>query len=307
MSDLPTAPVVVLEESYPVRFRMKSILAAHGYEVVTAKNKRELFTPAALSSFPTDLKTADASLFIIGDRLPDSSGLDVVKWLKGSKRWSATPVMMVGGPLQTTEVLDAFALGVSAYVLKPINESDFIKRVAAALGRITLECSENLPCVSYNAHDLLAKEVSRAKRFGGDLSVLVAEITCQRDNGKSEGQVSCELPARWRTKLLDAVRSAFRDIDTIIPYSEGTLIAALPGATASDVETLCERVHSTAEPVLAAIMVGTGIDVTVQAAGAGYGVATSDWQTMVESARQRLASTKTPNQPAEIRGRLRLA
>ena len=72
-------------------------------------------------------KFSDRTLFplpaavVLDMRLPDGNALELVRWLRGHKRFSKLGVLILSGYAREEEVKQAYQSGASSFVLKPAN------------------------------------------------------------------------------------------------------------------------------------------------------------------------------------------
>lgn len=59
-------------------------------------------------------------LVLLDQEMPGRSGLEVLRWLRDDARVAAVPVVMLTGSAALHEVDEAYALGVSCYLVKPV-------------------------------------------------------------------------------------------------------------------------------------------------------------------------------------------
>ena len=76
-------------------------------------------------------------------KLPKVSGLEVLKIVKGDKRTSHIPVVVVTSSKQEPDMKEAYALGVNSYVVKPVDFDQFINAMSS-LGLYWLLVNEPL-------------------------------------------------------------------------------------------------------------------------------------------------------------------
>jgi len=60
------------------------------------------------------------ALVLLDLEMPGRSGLEVLRWLRGERRLSDVPVVMLTGSAELDEVDEAYALGISSYLVKPV-------------------------------------------------------------------------------------------------------------------------------------------------------------------------------------------
>ncbi|MBF0210867.1 MAG: response regulator [Desulfamplus sp.] len=65
------------------------------------------------------LEKNDIELVISDWNMPKMTGLELLKWVRGNKKYAKTPFLMVTAEAQKQNVIEAVQAGVSNYVVKP--------------------------------------------------------------------------------------------------------------------------------------------------------------------------------------------
>jgi two-component system response regulator len=76
-------------------------------------------------------------------KLPKVNGLEVLKIVKGDKRTSHIPIVVVTSSKQEPDMKEAYALGANSYVVKPVDFDQFINAMSS-LGLYWLLVNEPL-------------------------------------------------------------------------------------------------------------------------------------------------------------------
>jgi len=69
------------------------------------------------------------SLILLDLRLPKKSGLEVLEWLRGDPVLRDTPVVVLTSSAEQADIDRAHALGVNAYLVKPVRFADLLEIV----------------------------------------------------------------------------------------------------------------------------------------------------------------------------------
>ena len=69
------------------------------------------------------------SLILLDLRLPKKSGLEVLEWIRADPALKATPVVVLTSSSEPTDIDKAHALGVNAYLVKPVRFADLLELV----------------------------------------------------------------------------------------------------------------------------------------------------------------------------------
>ncbi len=72
---------------------------------------------------------AQPALVLLDLKLPKVDGLEVLRQIKGDPDLKTIPVVMMTSSREERDLVDSYALGVNAYVVKPVKFSDFIEAV----------------------------------------------------------------------------------------------------------------------------------------------------------------------------------
>jgi len=92
-----------------------------------------LFGSCAFSAPATPLPV----LMILDLNLPKVAGLDVLRRVRAEERTRRMPVVILSTSIEDEDVINSYALGVNAYVRKPVAFEDFLT-AAARLGMFWL-------------------------------------------------------------------------------------------------------------------------------------------------------------------------
>lgn len=68
-------------------------------------------------------------LILLDIKLPKVDGLDVLKRLKGDKRFKSIPIIMLTTSDRDEEIVRSYEDGANSYVVKPVNFEEFMKKV----------------------------------------------------------------------------------------------------------------------------------------------------------------------------------
>ncbi|MBM3275180.1 MAG: response regulator transcription factor, partial [Candidatus Sericytochromatia bacterium] len=116
--------ILVLEDEAPVLQGLLDLLAAKGFDVVSATTGPEGLTKAA---------AARPDLILLDIMLPGLSGYDILRTLRAEG--TDTPVVMITAKGAEIDKVLAFELGVDDYVTKPFSILELLGRIQAVLRR----------------------------------------------------------------------------------------------------------------------------------------------------------------------------
>lgn len=120
------ATILVCEDDPSLRLLFRLTLEPHGYRVVEAGDGRSAIE-LAQSVLP--------DLIVVDMRLPDSSGIEVVRTLRKSSAFEKTPILMATGSMQSGDRLTAEDAGVDAFLYKPFNMIRLVTEIQRLLGK----------------------------------------------------------------------------------------------------------------------------------------------------------------------------
>jgi two-component system KDP operon response regulator KdpE len=114
---------LLVEDEEQIRRFVRTALEAEGWTVhETGTMKQGLI----------DAGTRKPDLLILDLGLPDGSGVDLLRELRG---WSAVPVIVLSARVEETDKIEALDAGADDYLTKPFGVRELLARVRAALRR----------------------------------------------------------------------------------------------------------------------------------------------------------------------------
>jgi two-component system cell cycle response regulator DivK len=123
MADYPKRILIVEDNKIDMRL-LKDILESGGYETFQAEDGLEAI----------DLAFADLPNLILMDiKLPEISGLEVTRRLKGDDRSRHIPIVAVTARAMRWHEYEALDSGCDAYLSKPISVLEFLNTVKSLL------------------------------------------------------------------------------------------------------------------------------------------------------------------------------
>ena len=125
---MPATPVTVLVvEDDPVILRLLEVnFELEGFRVLTAHDGEE----------GIGLIRSERPDVIISDiMMPNVSGIELVKAVKGDAELSSTPIILLSAKAQSVDLKDGIDAGADDYITKPFEPLDLVDRVNALLAR----------------------------------------------------------------------------------------------------------------------------------------------------------------------------
>ncbi|MCL2079304.1 MAG: response regulator [Oscillospiraceae bacterium] len=74
-------------------------------------------------------KTEDIDLILLDINMPNVDGYEIIRRLKGDKRYAAIPIMFLTGNRDKESVVQAFELGAVDVLFKPITKEELLERI----------------------------------------------------------------------------------------------------------------------------------------------------------------------------------
>jgi CheY-like chemotaxis protein len=81
-----------------------------------------------LGKFKTRV-TGDPVVVLLDLKMPKVNGLEVLKVMKADERLKTIPIVMLTSSRETPDLLECYTRGANAYVVKPVDFSEFVKAV----------------------------------------------------------------------------------------------------------------------------------------------------------------------------------
>jgi two-component system cell cycle response regulator DivK len=122
---LMSKKVLIVEDNELNMKLFRDLLEAHGYETVQTREGLEALKLAREHS---------PDLILMDIQLPEVSGLEVTKWIKGDEVLRHIPVIAVTAFAMKGDEQKIRDGGCEAYIAKPISVSNFIDTVRKFLG-----------------------------------------------------------------------------------------------------------------------------------------------------------------------------
>ncbi len=198
--------------------------------------------------------------------LPDMTGYDICRMLRGQKETYRTPIILLTVKGTTEDKVVGFGCGANDYITKPYDMRELQARVEACLrvkehlDRLTrdneemkahLKTAENMAITDpvtglFNRryfHDVLSQEFLRSQRYGTIFSTMMLDLDCFKEINDSFGH---DVGDYVLSELSKVVRSQVRDVDLLSRYGGDELAILLP-------QSSCSRAMQVAERILEAV------------------------------------------------------
>jgi two-component system KDP operon response regulator KdpE len=141
--------VLIVEDERTLLRALAMNLVARGYTVTEADSGTAALTAAA---------GAEPDVIVLDLGLPDVSGLDVIRAVRG---YSATPIIVLSARTGSGDKVHALDLGADDYVTKPFSMDELLARIRAATRRASSVDAAPPVTVGDTQIDLAAKTASK--------------------------------------------------------------------------------------------------------------------------------------------------
>lgn len=97
------------------------VIARDGAEALDYLNRRGEFANRPLGN---------PAVVLLDLKLPKVDGLEVLKEIRGTDNLKSMPVVMLTSSKEEQDVVRSYELGVNAYVVKPVDFTEFVRAIA---------------------------------------------------------------------------------------------------------------------------------------------------------------------------------
>lgn len=123
MELLTKGHILIVDDEDAIRFMLENQLFKEGYKVSIAANGLH-----ALNKIKSSQKF---DLIVCDLKMPGMSGIDFFSEVR--KMGLDTPFLLITGYLHKKKIMEAVQRGVSGVMLKPLNTTEFMSKIAALL------------------------------------------------------------------------------------------------------------------------------------------------------------------------------
>ena len=169
----PRPLILVCDDEPQIVRALKVILREAGFDSLVAETAQEALDRAAMT--PPDAAILDLVL-------PDGSGVDVCRELRG---WSEMPILVLSAVGEEDEKVRALEAGADDYITKPFGARELIARLQAALRRVS-DVGEPVIVAGDLEIDLAAHTVRRA---GAEVHLTPTEFRLLIELARNRGRL----------------------------------------------------------------------------------------------------------------------
>ena len=113
--------VLIVDDSRAIRTILGKILTAQGYDVLQAEN--------GVIAIDLLRQGNDVSLICVDCNMPEMSGIEMTRRLRGMPRFHRTPIMMITTETHALIMEAAMQAGINEYVMQPFNSDIIVEKL----------------------------------------------------------------------------------------------------------------------------------------------------------------------------------
>lgn len=297
----PATSVLIVDDDALVLTHLQDLVVAAGYRVFTASGGIQALR---------QLETSSVSIVITDLNMPGMDGLELCRRIR-QRAWPGyVYIVFLTGRADEKNILAGLDAGADDYLSKRISASEFTARLRTAKRVLTLEYSlkralemkHQLAMTDpltgiYNRRYLLrhlGRELKRAQRFSGDLSLLLLDVDHFKQVNDTHGHVIGDHVLKSLTRVV--AKSLRRTTDWCARLGGEEFAVVLEGTALNEAGVCAEKVrcavaHSSIETSAGPICVTVSIGASALGALADRSAATV--QTLLEHADHALYASKS--------------
>ena len=248
---------ILIADDDPISRRvLEATLQRWGYDVDVAEDGDETWQLLSHPSAP--------ELAIIDWMMPGMDGPDICRKLRDSDIERYIYVLLLTSKQSDADIVAGLSAGADDYITKPFKASEL--RVRLRAGMRILELQQELVQARDALHaqatfdaltgvhnrgailSMLDKELSRSRRTGSPLSVLMSDVDHFKNVNDTFGHLVGDAVL---VEVSNRLREGVRQYDAVGRYGGEEFLVVLPGCTLLDAASLAERMRRSvgAQPV----------------------------------------------------------
>lgn len=125
----PHTRILIIDDMPSIRDLVKNSLSAMGFNNIQAAEDGQeglkILTQSELAGAPIQLVISDWNM-------PNMTGLELLKQVRGTAEWKNLPFILLTSEAEREQVTEAVLSGVSQYVVKPFSTKSFSEKLKSA-------------------------------------------------------------------------------------------------------------------------------------------------------------------------------
>jgi two-component system chemotaxis response regulator CheY len=118
---MPTA--LIVDDSTSSRTLLRGILTQQGMSTVEAKDGTEALLRLA--------ETATVDLLLLDLHMEPMDGMELLRQMRTDARFATIPALLITAEASRSAVVEAAALGIAGYIIKPFDKGKVAERIRA--------------------------------------------------------------------------------------------------------------------------------------------------------------------------------
>ena len=238
-------PILIAEDNPVSRKFLEKSLTMAGYSVISAENGRDALEILENDFYP---------IVITDWMMPEKNGLELCRAIRSHNLPGYVFIVLLTANDSKEDIIAGLEAGADDYLTKPFNHAELMARLNSGKRILQLERSlkianEEIRILSvtdpltkiYNRvylNERLPQEISRAKRYGHSMSLIMSDIDHFKKVNDSYGHHAGDITLK---SFVDCLKQSIRgDIDWVARYGGEEFLIVLP-------ETSLEGAFQTAE------------------------------------------------------------
>jgi two-component system, cell cycle response regulator len=226
-------------------------LERRGYQVATA---------ISAEAARVELENSLPDLILLDVFMPKVSGFDFLRELRSAQRTATTPIILISALSDTQHIVEGLELGANDYVTKPIvmpiltarmeallRSSELVRRLEVQTELLAKLAAFDDLTGAFNRRSMfhhLEAELSRSRRYGRSLAVLMADIDHFKKVNDQHGHLVGDRALRW---VATTLQNELRSMDFLCRYGGEEFCAILPETNQPGAARAAERIRAALE------------------------------------------------------------
>lgn len=206
------------------------------------------------------LQSMAIDVLIIDEKIDGTSALDFSRQVRKVKDCVNTPILLISNNLKKAFTFQALNAGISDFINEPLDDQEIYQRILVAIrakvvdqkmafmaSKIKEKAASSKDIEQFKMrfliNDKALKEVSKARKTAGVLSLLLIELDAFKEFVRKWGEPLAE---EALTSLTNLLNQSLRKYDVLYPQGGGRFLLLLPktskSAAAAIAETLREDI-----------------------------------------------------------------
>jgi two-component system, cell cycle response regulator len=248
-------------------------LERRGYQVATA---------ISAEAARVELENGLPELILLDVFMPKVSGFDFLRELRAEPRTATVPIILISALSDTQHIVEGLELGANDYVTKPIvmpiltarmeallRSSELVRRLEVQTELLAKLAAFDDLTGAYNRRSMfhqLEAELSRSRRYGRSLSLLMADIDHFKKVNDQYGHLVGDQALRW---VATTIQNELRSMDFLCRYGGEEFCAILPETNRPGAARAAERIRSALERQVF-VTDGLNLSLTISVGGASW-------------------------------------